>query len=107
MSESDNAVQRFRALIDHHDRPPAGMGAELSALWWTRKGDWHAAHDLISRVHTPLGSWIHAHLHVIEGDLGNAGYWYAKAGRQGPDRPHDLEAEWEQLAAAAGADRLP
>lgn len=103
---SADAVDRFRQQIDNSDEPPGDLSPELTALWWTRKGDWHAAHDIVSKVHTPLGSWIHAHLHVIEGDLGNAGYWYAKAGRRGPDRPHDLESEWIELARAAGAGAL-
>ena len=28
-----------------------------------------------------MASWIHAVLHKIEGDLGNARYWYRRAGR--------------------------
>ena len=43
-----------------------------------------------------MGSWIHAHLHVIEGDLGNAAYWYNKAERT-PSPPNELESEWLKL----------
>jgi hypothetical protein len=41
---------------------------------------------------------VHAYLHRVEGDLGNAGYWYGKAGR--PAASDSLEAEWEAIAAA-------
>ena len=40
---------------------------------------------------------VHAHLHRIEGDLANAGYWYRRAGRKATDTA--LEEEWKSLAA--------
>ena len=46
-----------------------------------------------------MGSWIHAHLHVIEGDLGNAAYWYNRAGRK-PNPPNKLESEWIDIVEA-------
>jgi hypothetical protein len=30
---------------------------------------------------TPDGAWVHAYLHRKEGYLGNADYWYRRAGR--------------------------
>jgi hypothetical protein len=36
-------------------------------------------------------------LHRVEGDLGNAGYWYRQAGQ--PTAKDSLEAEWERIAA--------
>jgi len=39
--------------------------------------------------------WYDAYLHRKEGDLWNADYWYAKAGRSRPDIP--LRTEWENL----------
>jgi hypothetical protein len=41
-------------------------------------------------------AWVHAYLHRVEGDLGNAGYWYRKA-----QRPISIEpppAEWVAIA---------
>ncbi len=38
---------------------------------------------------------MHAYLHRKEGDLSNARYWYARAGR--PVAGGTLEAEWEAL----------
>ncbi len=63
--------------------PPPGLSLELQALWLVEKGDWEAAHNIAQDIHTPDGSWIHALLHLIEGDVGNAGYWYAKVWRDG------------------------
>ena len=44
-------------------------------------GDWNGAHELAQADETACGAWLHAHLHRIEGDAGNAGYWYRRAGR--------------------------
>jgi len=41
-------------------------------------------------------AWVHAYLHRVEGDLGNAGYWYRRAGRPAADDA--VEAEWERIA---------
>ncbi len=79
--------------------PPEGISEELRALWLAKKGDWHAAHDIVSDIHTSMGSWIHAHLHVLEGDLGNASYWYSKAGKT-PHPPEEADTEWVQLVEA-------
>ena len=80
--------------------PPAGLSAELQSLWHTKVGNWDDAHNIAQEIHTPFGSAIHAHLHVIEGDLGNAGYWYRKAGR--PTRgPETLDEEWRELVEEA------
>ena len=38
----------------------------------------------------------HAYLHRVEGDLGNAGYWYRQAERPVPKQP--LAAEWKAIA---------
>ena len=44
------------------------------------------------------GAWVHAYLHRVEGDLGNAGYWYRQAGQQVATDP--LEIEWERMVSA-------
>ena len=73
--------------------PPSGLSVLLKAMWYDGKGDWHRAHELAQDVHSREGSWIHAYLHRKEGDLGNAGYWYSRAGKSMPGS--SLEAEWE------------
>ena len=39
-------------------------------------------------------AWVHAHLHRLEGDLDNAGYWYRVAGR--PAATSATDREWER-----------
>lgn len=43
---------------------------------------WDAAHELVQRYEDDVtAAWIHAVLHKLEGDLGNARYWYRHADR--------------------------
>jgi len=50
-------------------------------------GRWREAHRIV-QLHEddPTACWIHAILHRIEGDQGNARYWYARAGREPSDQ---------------------
>ena len=41
-------------------------------------------------------AWVHAYLHRVEGDLGNARYWYRQAQRAVATAP--LTAEWDVIA---------
>ena len=66
-------------------QPPAGAGLPLSSLWWISKNNWDRAHALIDSAPGSDCAWVHAHLHRIEGDESNAGYWYRRAGRDRPD----------------------
>lgn len=75
---------------------PAGLGRELVALWWDKKGDWEKAHDEAQAAGSPDGDWVHAYLHRKEGDVGNARYWYSRAGK--PFFERSLEAEWKSIA---------
>jgi len=61
--------------------PPENCGKEIAALWWLCNRNWQQAHDLIDGEPGQDAAWIHALLHLMEGDQGNAGYWYARAGR--------------------------
>lgn len=47
-------------------------------------GDWQAAHLIAQEDPSDLGSWAHGIVHLQEGDIDNAGYWYRKAGRPCP-----------------------
>jgi hypothetical protein len=52
----------------------------LRAVKLALAGDWDAAHQLVQRHEDDVtAAWIHAVLHKIEGDLGNARYWYHRA----------------------------
>jgi hypothetical protein len=76
--------------------PPPGMSLPLLALWWDAKGDWDKAHNCAQEDGGATGSLVHAYLHRKEGDLGNAGYWYRRAGR--PPHRGTLTEEWQALA---------
>jgi hypothetical protein len=79
--------------------PPAGASPAAQALWYARTGKWDAAHDLCQDIPGNAGSWIHAWLHREEGDLGNAGYWYSRAGKPMPPKHLTLEQEWLAIAS--------
>ncbi len=90
-------LESFRASLDD-SQPPAGLTPLLQALWHAAKGEWDNAHRLAQDDGSAEGAWVHAHLHRIEGDEGNAGYWYGRAGR--PHSRAELEAEWDEIARA-------
>lgn len=81
---------------------PVNLSLPLSALWHDARGDWAKAHDICQQAKSQEGDWVHAYLHRKEGDFGNAGYWYARAGRPMPNADVTLEAEWEALVRALG-----
>ncbi len=61
-------------------------------------GEWQSAHTLVQRDATPLGCWAHGLVHLIEGDLENAKYWYRRAHRP---LPHGNTAAAEIAALKA------
>lgn len=87
--------------------PPEGLNLALRALWHLARGEWDAAHACAQRQSGRDGAWVHAHLHRVEGDLANAGYWYRRAERPPADSP--LDAEWEEIATVllAAETRIP
>ncbi|HVS54478.1 MAG TPA: hypothetical protein VHD62_19130 [Opitutaceae bacterium] len=90
----------FRASLDRDPAPPEGSSAALQALWHDARGEWDVAHACAPAEANRDGAWVHAYLHRKEGDLGNAGYWYARAGRKMPATSVTLEAEWTEIAQA-------
>jgi hypothetical protein len=86
--------EEFRSsLCSNHpseDAPPL-----LAALWWEAKGNWTKAHEIAQEIDSPDAAWVHAYLHWKEGDEGNAGYWYHRAGR--PHSKAEFAAEWEEI----------
>ncbi len=87
----------FRASLAAGE-PPVGLEPPLEALWRAGTGDWDGAHRLVQDDGSPDAAWVHAYLHRVEGDLGNARYWYGQAGRS--PAAGALESEWEEIAAA-------
>ncbi len=77
--------------------PPEGLDLALQALWWAGKGEWERAHGRVQQDEgDPRCDHVHAFLHRQEGDLGNARYWYRRAGQPVPDEPS--AAEWKAIA---------
>ncbi|WP_421882873.1 hypothetical protein [Methylibium sp.] len=60
------------ACIDHPLR---------QVLAYMRSGRWNEAHDLVQRDDSLLAAWLHGILHIQEGDLEDAEYWYGRASR--------------------------
>jgi hypothetical protein len=94
------AAHPFDAFVLSLDQDDASAFATpmLQAIWLGLRGDWHAAHELAQQQHGADGAWVHAWLHRIEGDLGNADYWYRRARR--PLRRDDTRAEGLEIARA-------
>jgi len=78
--------------------PAPDLVAPLAALWWAAKGKWDDAHKIVMHEETAEAAWVHAYLHRVEGDLGNAGYWYRRANR--PVAKDSLDTEWERIVSA-------
>ena len=89
-------IDEFRLTLST-DSPPANLAPALVALWHDGRGDWSAAHNVAQDIDGPTGAWIHAYLHRKEGDLGNVGYWYARASK--PAAKGSLDDEWAAIAA--------
>ncbi|HQZ29969.1 MAG: hypothetical protein KA250_06545 [Verrucomicrobiales bacterium] len=92
-------VQSFLESIQTDDKPPQDLSDELKALWYSRAGNWEQAHDIAQEIPTKMGSWIHGLLHAMEGDFGNSGYWFHRAGKA-PISKSGIDAEWETLVQA-------
>ena len=92
------SVEELVSSVEGGREPPDGLTPPLLALWLTKQGRWDDAHNVAQDIDTPMGSWIHALLHRIEGDLGNARYWYARAGRPAKSSTEGLDDEWEEIA---------
>jgi hypothetical protein len=82
--------------------PPSGLAPALVALWWAGKENWDKAHDVVMNEGGKDCAWVHAYLHRVEGDLGNARYWYRQAGQ--PVAIQSLRVEWASIIGAMLTD---
>ena len=80
-----------------HAVPPKDASPAVRALWWVKKGDWEKAHRIVMDATGRDAAWVHAYLHRVEGDDGNARYWYTQA-RRGFTKL-SLDEEWEEIVA--------
>ena len=65
-------LEEFSENIALTKQPSPELSPCLQAMWWAKKGDWEEAHSIAQEVHDSDGYWVHAYLHRVEGDLGNA-----------------------------------
>ena len=89
--------EEFQASTSQSE-PPDALPLALQSLWWMEKGDWNRAHGLVDDAEGADECWAHAHLHRVEGDLANAGYWYRKARK--PEAMSELDNERREIIAA-------
>jgi len=90
-------IETFVLSLDRVE-PPALATPMLRAVWHGLRGEWDAAHELAQAQDGAEAAWVHAWLHRVEGDLGNADYWYRRAGRAA--RRDDTRAEGLEIARA-------
>jgi len=72
-----------------------------SAVRYLEQGQWEQAHAIAQADESALGCWAHGIVHLQEGDLSNARYWYERARRSLPVDV-DVNAEVIALALAVG-----
>jgi hypothetical protein len=71
-----------------------------SAVALLERGDWQAAHEIVQQdEESTLSCWAHGIVHILEGDLPNARYWYNLAKRSFPE-PAAAEPELRELRKA-------
>ena len=82
-------------------------GVLRSAVAHLEKGDWQAAHEIVQKDEdSALSCWAHGIVHIMEGDIPNARYWYGEAKRPFPSGPSvagEISALKEALLSRGGA----
>ena len=90
-------LKTFKASTKKN-KPPKDISPCLEAMWYQAKGKWEEAHRIAQSEKSHAGSWVHAFLHRVEGDIRNASYWYRLADRA--VCTSSLADEWEEIVAA-------
>ena len=71
------------------------------AIRLMERGDWQAAHEIVQQDEdSPLACWAHGIVHLMEGDVSNARYWYREARRRFPEAV-SVDEEIRNLKAAS------
>ncbi|HAD21258.1 MAG: hypothetical protein CMI28_00490 [Opitutae bacterium] len=91
-----NDLEKFIKHIAEEENPEEDWSGLIKSLWWSKKGNWEKSHNIAQDIATNDGFWIHAYLHRVEGDLGNAAYWYRRAGKPVKTR-ESLDMEWTEI----------
>ena len=58
------------------------MNKLAQAIQHLENGEWTRAHEIVQADNTALGAWLHGIVHIQEGDMDNARYWYRRAKRE-------------------------
>ena len=77
--------------LTKESEPSDKLSGIYLAIWYAVKDNWDMAHNIIQDINTEIASWIHAYLHRVEGDLGNANYWYNRAGKKSSNESLEIE----------------
>lgn len=86
-----------------HSNPQGHDVSDLDkATRLLESGDWQAAHEIVQNDDSTTGCWAHGIVHILEGDMGNAGYWYRRAERPLPAAENVGEEIKALRAALAG-----
>lgn len=75
-----------------------------TAIRYLKQGNWQRAHEIVQADESVLGCWAHGIVHMLEGDVQNARYWYRRAHRPFPHET-DTAPELAALALAWKQDR--
>jgi hypothetical protein len=77
-----NSRESLRKAVDHLEQ-----------------GEWEAAHKIVQSGDSAQAYWLHGIVHLLEGDLANARYWYAQAGRTfSSDATSEIVAAGKQIS---------
>jgi Flp pilus assembly protein TadD len=76
-----------------------------TAIRYLKQGDWKRAHEIVQADESTFGCWAHGIVHMMEGDIGNARYWYRRAHRSYP--AGNAAAAELAVLAQAWKDRIP
>ena len=90
--------------------PSGSNKADLQrAVRLLEEGDWQGAHNIVQQDESSaLSCWAHGIVHLMEGDLPNARYWYRAAGRDFPEvgaAAPSVAAEISALKSSIGMGR--
>ncbi len=62
--------------LTEKQKPSEKLSGIHLAIWYILKNNLDMAHKTVQKLNTKISCQFHAYLHRVEGDLGNAGYWY-------------------------------
>ena len=88
--EYDKFIKLMKEL-----QPSEKLSEIECAIWYILKDNWNMAHKTVQNLSTESACWLHAYLHRVEGDIGNANYWYKKVHKKPTIQP--LESELNEI----------